>query len=92
MLRDGADLGCVGRGRLPTRSPNGESVWQPDVGIIIADVLQDWVMKGIAAGPLTEEELKKEFGSSFTVNKLTTRPKPNGALRIIVDIRSPPKQ
>ena len=89
VLRDGADLGCVGRGRLPTRSPNGESVWQPDVGIIIADVLQDWVMKGIAAGPLTEEELHKEFGSSFTVNKLTTRPKPNGALRIIVDMSSP---
>ena len=89
VLREGADLGCSGRGRLPTRSSNGDSVWQPDVGLIVADVLQDWVVKGVAAGPLTKEELEVVFGGSYTINKMTTRPKPNGALRLIVDMSSP---
>ena len=89
VLKFGANLGCVGRGRLATRSANGDSVWQPDVGPVIADVLQDWVVKGIAAGPLSKEEVDLVFGNSYTVNKMTTRPKPNGALRIIVDMSSP---
>lgn len=89
ILKEGANIGCTGRGRLPTSSANGDSVWQPDVGPIIADVLQDWVVKGVAAGPVTKEELEEVFGQSYTVNKMTTRPKPNGALRIIVDMSSP---
>ena len=89
VLRVGADIGCIGRGRLPTRSSNGDSVWQADVGPVIADVLQDWVVKGIAAGPLNRMEVEEVFGQSYTVNKMTTRPKPNGALRLIVDMSSP---
>ena len=89
VLRDGANLGCTGRGRLPTSSANSDSVWQADVGPVIADVLQDWVIKGVAAGPVTKRELQEVFGHSYTVNKMTTRPKPNGALRIIVDMSSP---
>ena len=53
VLEFGADIGCVGRGRLPTRSANGDSLWQPEIGVVVADVLQDWVVKGVAAGPLT---------------------------------------
>ena len=87
MLDEGANIGCVGRGRLPTRAKNSERVL--DDGEILCDVLQDWVSKGIAAGPLTLEELQKEFGEEYTVNTLTTRPKPTGALRIIVDMSSP---
>ena len=89
VLRNGADIGCIGRGRLPTRSPNGESLWEREVGGVVADVLQDWLVKGIAAGPLTRREVEEVFGQSYTVNKVTTRPKPNGALRIIVDMSSP---
>ena len=87
MLEEGANIGCVGRGRLPTRAMNSERVLGD--GDILCDVLQDWVKKGIAAGPLTLEELQHEFGEEYTVNTLTTRPKPTGALRIIVDMSSP---
>ena len=86
-LRVGADIGCVGRGRLPTRAENGDSVLEH--GQVICDVLQDWVVQGIAAGPLTQAELEENFGSDYTVNKMTTRPKPSGALRIIVDMSAP---
>ena len=87
ILEVGADIGCVGRGRLPTRARNAERVLGD--GDILCDVFQDWICKGIAAGPLTLEELQQAFGEDFTVNTLTTRPKPTGALRIIVDMSSP---
>ena len=49
MLENGAKIGCVGRGRLPTQSRNSEKVLEH--GDIICDVLQDWIKQGIAAGP-----------------------------------------
>ena len=87
VLKDGADIGCVGRGRLPTRVRNSDVVLEH--GDIICDVLQDWIVQGIAAGPCTLEELENVFGKDFTINKMTTRPKPTGALRIIIDMSAP---
>ena len=87
VLKDGANIGCTGRGRLPTRAKNSEVVLEH--GDIICDVLQDWIDQGIAAGPCTLDELQGVFGNEFTINKMTTRPKPNGALRIIIDMSSP---
>ena len=87
MLEQGAEIGCIGRGRLPTQSRNGKQVL--DHGDIICDVLQEWVKQGIAAGPLSWAEVQEQFGPDYTVNGMTTRPKPNGALRIIIDMSSP---
>ena len=87
MLEQGAALGCVGRGRLPTQVKNSKQTL--DHGDIICDVLQEWVKQGIAAGPLTWAEVQDYFGPDYTVNGMTTRPKPNGALRIIVDMSGP---
>ena len=87
VLKNRAVIGCVGRGRLPTESKNGSSVYEN--GEVICDTLQDWVVKGIAAGPLDRSELSEVFGQKFTVNPMFTRPKPNGSLRIIVDMSSP---
>ena len=87
ILEQGADLGCVGRGRLPTSVQNSQKVL--DHGDIICDVLQDWVSQGIAAGPLTWAEVQDQFGPDYTVNGMSTRPKPNGALRIIIDMSGP---
>ena len=87
ILDEGADIGCVGRGRLPTQAPNGKQVLEH--GDVICDVLQDWVKQGIAAGPLSWAEVQDQFGPDYTVNGMTTRPKPNGALRIIVDMSGP---
>ena len=87
VLREGASLGCEGRGRLPTVGRNGKDVAQH--GAIICDVLQSWVAKGIAAGPLSLQDLVRIFGKDFTVNAMSVKPKPNGALRIIVNMSSP---
>lgn len=87
MLERGAALGCEGRGRLPTRGRNAVKVLEH--GRILCDTLQDWVVQGIAAGPLTVQEVEAEFGDEYTVNTLSTRPKPNGSLRIIVDMSGP---
>ena len=87
MLERGASLGCEGRGRLPTRGRNASKILEH--GRVLCDTLQDWVVQGIAAGPLTVEEVEAEFGTEYTVNTLSTRPKPNGSLRIIVDMSGP---
>ena len=87
ILEQGAEIGCEGRGRLPTIAQNSKKVL--DHGDIICDVLQDWVSQGIAAGPLTWAEVQNQFGPDYTVNGMTTRPKPNGALRIIIDMSGP---
>ena len=87
VLEGGANIGCIGRGRLPTQTVNAEVVLEH--GAVLCDVLQDWVAQGIAAGPLTRRQVEEAFGSEFTLNKITTRPKPNGALRIIVDMSAP---
>ena len=87
MLENGAEIGCVGRGRLPTQSRNSKKVLEH--GDIICDVLQDWIKQGIAAGPLTWAEVQHHFGPDYTVNAMNTRPKPNGALRIIIDMSGP---
>ena len=87
VLRNRAVIGCVGRGRLPTESKNGSSVYEN--GEVICDTLQEWVVKGVAAGPLDRSELAEVFGNRFTVNPMFTRPKPSGSLRIIVDMSSP---
>ena len=41
---------------------------------------------GICLGPLKESELPFE---NYTISPLTTRPKPNGSLRIILDLSFP---
>ena len=65
MLEQGAALGCVGRGRLPTQVKNSKQTL--DHGDIICDVLQEWVKQGIAAGPLTWAEVQDYFGPDYTV-------------------------
>ena len=90
ILEKGAEIGCEGRGRLPTQARNSKQVL--DHGHIICDVLQDWLKNGIAAGPLSWAELQNYFGPDYTVNGMTTKPKPNGALRIIVDMSAPRDQ
>ena len=83
-LDDGADIGCHGRGRMPTRIPNGASAYEH--GERVANALQLWVQQGIAVGPLREEEIPWE---DITVSPILVRLKPNGSARIIVNMSSP---
>ena len=45
-LKNGADIGCKGPGRLSTRMPNSQSASEYEDRV--ADALQDWIKEGIA--------------------------------------------
>ena len=86
-LRDGADIGVTGRGRLPTRVGNNAAVYE--YGEAISDTLQEGIVDGYLAGPYTEEELINLLGPEYSVNPINCREKPNGKLRIIIDASAP---
>ena len=83
-LTEGAKIGCEGEGRWPTSGRNDPSV--SSHGWEIADEIQTWINMGICVGPLTREELPFD---DFSVSPLTTRMKPNGRVRLILDLSFP---
>ena len=65
------------------------NTWYPSVadhGWEIQDEIQIWINMGICVGPLTKKELSFE---DFSVSPLTTRLKPNGRVRLILDLSYP---
>ena len=54
-LRHGANIGCKGAARLPTREPNSCSATEH--GAKVADALQDWITDGLCFGPLLPVEM-----------------------------------
>ena len=68
----------------PTIGRNSNSV--AEHGAQIMDAIQGWICDGICVGPLREDEMP--FGE-YSVSPLTTRQKPNGSQRIILDLSSP---
>ena len=83
-LEEGADIGCEREGKLPTFGRNDVSV--SDNGFEVADEIVSWLKMGICVGPLAESELPF---SDYTGSPLTTRIKPNGRLRLILDLSYP---
>ena len=83
-LEYGADIGCHGRGRLPTMSGNAPTTFE--YGERVADSLAEWIQDGIMVGPLDEEEIPWE---DITVSGMMVRLKPNGKARIIVNLSAP---
>ena len=83
-LRKGADIGCRGSGRLPTRHPNSKST--AEYGNRVADALQGWIVDGLCYGPLDEDELP---WGDYSVNPITVKLKPNGKARICIDMSAP---
>ena len=86
-LEEGADIGCRGGGRLPTRERNSKTA--AENGPRLADTLLAWVKAGILAGPFRPEELP---WADFTLSPLTVRPKGDGGVRIILDMSAPHKE
>ena len=88
-LKKGVDIGVeVPEARLETdRGENYDSVYQ--FGEEFTDTLQSWVKEKIVAGPFTKEELKERGIDKFKVIPVQVRPKPNGKLRIILDLSWP---
>ena len=82
-LRYGADIGCRGAYRAPSFSKNANSSFK--FGEQVSDEIASWLKKGFAAGPFTEEEVPAEA----KVNSIMCREKPNGAVRIILNLSAP---
>ena len=83
-LKDGANIGCKGNGRLPTLCPNSPSA--SEFGQRVADSLQGWIAEGLCFGPLQKHELP---WSDFSSNPILVKLKPNGKARICVNMSAP---
>ena len=79
----GADIGCRGRFRRPGRSSNAPSAYED--GQKVSDAIGVWLQKGFAYGPVNMHEVP----ASAKFNGIMTRGKPNGSVRIILNLSSP---
>jgi hypothetical protein len=82
-LQFGADIGCAVGFRGPTRSKNAASAFEYPHQV--TDAIATWVVKGFVLGPVPEAELPEEA----KVNGIMCRPKPDGAVRIILNLSAP---
>jgi len=82
-LTSGADIGCRGSFRLASRSGNAPSALE--FPREVTDAVASWVAAGFAIGPFSAEETPADV----KVNGIMTRPKPNGAVRIILNLSAP---
>ena len=82
-IKNGADIGCKGEYREPTRARNTDSAIEE--GYKISDAIADWVHKGYAYGPVHYKDVPKH--AKF--NGIMARAKPNGSTRIILNLSSP---
>ena len=82
-LRVGANIGCTGAYREPSRSANAPSALE--FPREVTDAVASWVLAGFAVGPFEEEAVPADV----KVNGIMTRPKPNGSVRIILNLSAP---
>ena len=82
-LEFGADIGCTGEYRRPGTASNAPSAYEN--GQKVSDAIADWCSKGFVLGPLPDREVPKE--AKF--NGIMTRSKPNGSVRIILNLSAP---
>ena len=82
-LREGARLGCEGAFRGPSKATNAPSAYED--GDKVTDAIADWLAKGFAFGPVDRSAVP----DSAKISGIMTRPKPNGSVRIILNLSSP---
>ncbi len=82
-LTHGADIGCRGEARLPSRSSNAPSAFEFPAQV--TDAIASWLIAGFAAGPFEADQVP----TCAKINGIMTRPKPNGAVRIILNLSAP---
>lgn len=82
-VRCGAKIGCKGAYREHSRATNAPSALAD--GEKVTDAVADWIVKGFAYGPVEPHEVppKAKFSG------MMTRPKPNGSVRIILNLSAP---
>ena len=88
-LRSGVNIGVEkDEARMETdKGENYESVYS--FGEEFTDTLQSWVKEKIVAGPFTKDQLRDRGLDKIKVIPVQVRPKPNGKLRIILDLSWP---
>jgi hypothetical protein len=82
-LSQGADIGCEGEFRMSSFSTNAPSAYE--YPIQVSDAIAQWVSKGFAVGPIAKERVPE----GIKVNGIMCRPKPNGSVRIILNLSAP---
>lgn len=82
-LESGAVIGCKGQFRNPSRATNAPSAYEN--GAQVTDAICDWLAKGFAYGPVHLSEVPP----SAKFSGIMTRPKPNGSVRIILNLSAP---
>jgi hypothetical protein len=82
-LQHGADIGCSGVYRGASVSSNTKGSYQ--YGREVSDAIAAWVKQGYAYGPVSEDEVP----ATAKINSILTRPKPNGAVRVILNLSAP---
>lgn len=82
-LETGADIGCRGSARVATVSGNATSSYK--FGHQVTDEIACWVEKGFVSGPVEEAEVPAQA----KINSILCREKPNGAVRVILNLSAP---
>ena len=82
-IEHGCDIGCRGSAREASVSSNAPSAF--DFPEQISDSIADWIKLKFAAGPFTKDEVP--VGAK--INGIMCREKPNGSVRIILNLSAP---
>lgn len=82
-VKHGAKIGCKGKFRNPSRATNAPSAHID--GEKVTDAIADWIMKGFVYGPVELHEVP----ANAKFSGIMTRPKPNGSVRIILNLSAP---
>ena len=89
ILENGINIGVeTPEARMVTdKGSNYEAVYE--FGEEFMDSLQTWLKEQIVAGPFTKKELEERGFDKLKIIPVQIRPKPNGKLRIILDLSFP---
>jgi len=82
-LKDGASIGCKGLARMPTVQKNCPDAY--DYGAEVSDSVASWIKDGYVMGPMEEDDVPP----NAKINGILTRVKPNGAVRVILNLSGP---
>ena len=82
-ISNGANIGCRGEFRRPGRASNAPSAY--DNGRRVTDAIAAWCSQGFAYGPVADSDVPPNAKFSG----IMTRDKPNGAVRIILNLSAP---
>ena len=82
-IRDGVDIGCKGQCRAASVAANTKGAYV--AGQQVSDAIAGWVEEGLVFGPVEEHDVP----AGAKINSILTRPKPNGSVRIILNLSAP---